>query len=166
MWAKSPLPPHKSHILILLSLSKSCFWSVSILYADSHSHLKKTMSSWQTSTLSYQYQVRWREWGFFFNIGKDNLLSNTAHAQNVLKYECICLCIWMLKDSRVQKAKACSTSFFPHKAIAPQFRPPATHGQRSWLFTLTSHPHCTLWSDCCWDAHNALPTSHHIWPSQ
>lgn len=42
----------------------------------------------------------------------------------------------------------------------------APQSQRSWLFTFTSHPHSTFWSDCCWDGQTAVPTSLHVLSSQ
>lgn len=59
--------------------------------------------------------------------------------------------IWGRPGSRRQKH---IPLHFSHKTWKLPSSDPESQSQRSWLFTFTSHPHSTFWSDCCWDAPN------------
>lgn len=145
--------PTKPHILTLSASLKVFFWSLSVLYADSPSHLQKLC---RHGRQVYFPTSLWSNKGkgmLYLPSDEINYKTFVASAQNILKHSMSLsrTVQWLCpRESWVQKTKACST-FLPTGHIAghdcSQFRPPATQSQRSWLFTFTSHPHRTLWSD-------------------
>lgn len=106
-----------------------------------------------------QIRVKLRLLGIFFFFYFPNSLTCLEYFE-ILSY------VEIPRKAGVVKTKARPTYFFPQDTEAPKLRFRVPQSQRSLLFTFTSCPHSTFWSDCSWDAQTAVPTSLHVLSSQ